>query len=119
MSDIIETGNNQGPSNGWDATVRFSQPGDAYNNVDVLGDGAVLMHIEDGSMRQNNGNVLWKPYSDSDGRLVVLANGVSSISISGSGDDSGDSSGLQGLLGLSDDKKQESQDFLSKFIFSK
>lgn len=45
--EIIETGNNRGASNGRDSTVRFSQPGEAYNNVGVMDDqGNVLVTLE-------------------------------------------------------------------------
>lgn len=48
----IEQGTNKGASNGYGATVRFSQPGSAYSNVAVVNEaGQILSQISDGSGR--------------------------------------------------------------------
>ncbi len=82
MGGIIEAGNLQEGTAGWEVMARFSRPGAAFSNVDVVdGGGNILMHVDDGAMRLNNGQVLWKPVSESDGNLVILANGVSGLNI--------------------------------------
>lgn len=72
--NIIENGTNSGASNGYAATFRFSQPGSAYKDVVVMQDGQIIREIPDGSMRVGSQaeHFLWKPMSDSDGRLVIL-----------------------------------------------
>lgn len=49
---IIETGRNTGASNGYGSTNRFSKPGSAYNNVDVVNErGEIIARIDNGGQR--------------------------------------------------------------------
>lgn len=48
--EMIEQGQNDGPSNGYGGTFRFSKPGSAYNNVAVVNEaGQVLYKIGSGA----------------------------------------------------------------------
>jgi len=74
------TGNNQetvAPSsygNGNRGNARFSKPGNAYGkNIPVFIDGVLKLTVSDGSKRTEGRNgLIWKPVSDSNGRLVVV-----------------------------------------------
>ena len=54
--------------------ARFSHPGSWYGrNIQILIDGKLMMTVPDGSKRdEGNNGLLWKPVSDSNGRLVVV-----------------------------------------------
>jgi len=60
--------------NGDRGNARFSKPGSAYGkNIQVWVDGSLKMIVADGSKRQEGKNgLIWKPVSDSNGRLVVV-----------------------------------------------
>lgn len=50
--EVIEKGRNEGPSNGRDATVRFSRPGSSYKNVGVMDSrGNVILTMPDAGDR--------------------------------------------------------------------
>ena len=60
--------------NGDRGNARFSKTGAAYGkNIQVWIDGVLKMTVTDGSKRQEGKNgLIWKPVSDSNGKLVVV-----------------------------------------------
>lgn len=73
--NTIEQGSDTGPSNGYATTNRFSQPGSAYNNVTVVENGVPLRKIENGSMRIEGADFLWKPVSEKGGLVILTGQG--------------------------------------------
>ena len=72
--DRIESVKPSSYGNGERGNARFPHPGAYYGkNIQIFIDGVYKMTVADGSKRQEGKNgLIWKPISDSNGKLVVV-----------------------------------------------